>query len=103
MNKTDVFIHAMGMQSNITFCEETCIHKLGDSQRLASHVLDNMLTDLLSCPTFGQVIMAPKKRTSGGGEPKSKAAKKASEGITPIAADSMALPHLTIFQEWSLL
>ena len=47
--------------------------------------------------------MAPKKRTSGGGEPKAKTAKKASEGIAAIPADSMALPHLKIYETWAFL
>lgn len=49
-------------------------------------------------------VMAPKKRVSDRkGEPKAKTAKKASEGITPIAPDSMALPHLKIYEEWAFL
>lgn len=49
--------------------------------------------------------MAPKKRTSDrrGGEPKAKTSKKVGEGLSAIAPESMALPHLKIYEEWAFL
>lgn len=44
-----------------------------------------------------------KRPSGGGGQGPSKAKSEKGEGLQPIAPDSMALPHMKIYEEWANL